>query len=207
MAKLINQYGFTLSNMRNFAKAAGLILLPMVLIIMQRETGSALVYLAFFLMFYREGMPGCILITAVAAVAYFVIGIRFGEVELPRHPHLGRRVCSAHHDMDIHHGHGTRLRLENQVRTSVPPCRQCRPDHCAARVRISCTLRRVVGTVSPLRVHGRLFGLAIVGPARQHLPVHSHFHHRQCRPALYRRLCSTMCSKNTSACAYKCCSA
>ena len=83
MAKLINQYGFTLSNMRNFAKAAGLILLPMALIIMQRETGSALVYLAFFLMFYREGMPGCILITAVAAVAYFVIGIRFGEVELP----------------------------------------------------------------------------------------------------------------------------
>ena len=83
VAKLINQYGFTLSNMRNFAKAAGLILLPMALIIMQRETGSALVYLAFFLMFYREGMPGCILITAVAAVAYFVIGIRFGEVELP----------------------------------------------------------------------------------------------------------------------------
>lgn len=83
VAKLINQYGFTLSNMRNFAKAAGLILLPMALIIMQRETGSALVYLAFFLMFYREGMSGCILITAVAAVAYFVIGIRFGEVELP----------------------------------------------------------------------------------------------------------------------------
>lgn len=83
VAKLIDQYGFTLDNMRNFAKAAGIILLPMVLIVLQRETGSALVYLAFFLMFYREGMPGCILFTAVAAVAYFVIGIRFGEVELP----------------------------------------------------------------------------------------------------------------------------
>ena len=83
VAKLIDQYGFTLDNMHNFAKAAGLILLPMVLIVLQRETGSALVYLAFFLMFYREGMPGCILFTAVAAVAYFVIGIRFGEVELP----------------------------------------------------------------------------------------------------------------------------
>lgn len=83
VAKLANQYGFSLNNMQNFAKAAGLILLPMLLIVMQRETGSALVYLAFFLMFYREGMPGCILFTAVAAVAYFVIGIRFGEVELP----------------------------------------------------------------------------------------------------------------------------
>ena len=83
VAKLINQYGFTLSEMRNFAKAAGLILLPMGLIVLQKETGSALVYLAFFLMFYREGMPGCILFCAVAAVAYFVVGIRFGEVLLP----------------------------------------------------------------------------------------------------------------------------
>lgn len=83
VAKLVNQYGFNLNDMRNFAKAAGLILLPMVLIVMQRETGSALVYLAFFLMFYREGMPGCILFTAVAAVVYFVVGIRFGDVPLP----------------------------------------------------------------------------------------------------------------------------
>lgn len=83
VAKMVNQYGFTLNNMRNFAKAASLVLLPMVLIVLQRETGSALVYFAFFLMFYREGMPGCILFTAVAAVAYFVIGVRFGEVEMP----------------------------------------------------------------------------------------------------------------------------
>ena len=83
VAKLINQYGFSLNITRNFVKAAGVILLPMALIIMQRETGSALVYLAFFLMFYREGMSGSILFVAVAAVAYFVIGIRFGEVEMP----------------------------------------------------------------------------------------------------------------------------
>lgn len=83
VAKLVNQYGFNLSQMRNFVKAAGLILLPMTLIVLQKETGSALVYFAFFLMFYREGMPGCILFTAVAAVAYFVVGIRFGETPLP----------------------------------------------------------------------------------------------------------------------------
>lgn len=83
VAKMVDQYGFTLDNMRNFAKAAVLVLLPMVLIVMQRETGSALIYLAFFLMFYREGMPGCILFTAVAAVIYFVVGIRYGDVEMP----------------------------------------------------------------------------------------------------------------------------
>ena len=83
IAKLINQYGFTLNKMRNFVKAAGMILLPMVLIIMQKETGSALVYSAFFLMFYREGMPGCFLFAAVAFVAYFVVGIRYSEDLLP----------------------------------------------------------------------------------------------------------------------------
>ncbi len=79
LAKLINQYGFTLSNTRQFMQAVGIVLLPMVLIIMQRETGSALVFCAFFLMFYREGMPGSILFVAAAAVAYFVIGIRYAE--------------------------------------------------------------------------------------------------------------------------------
>ena len=52
----------------------------MVCIVLQRETGSALVYLAFFLMFYREGMPGSILFTGVAMMVYFVVGIRFAEV-------------------------------------------------------------------------------------------------------------------------------
>ena len=46
---------------------------------LQRETGSALVYMAFFLMFYREGMTGSVLFTGVAMVLYFVIGIRFAE--------------------------------------------------------------------------------------------------------------------------------
>ena len=59
------------------------ILLPMLLIILQRETGSALVYLAFFLMLYREGMPGVVLFAGLCAVIYFVVGIRFGDTPLP----------------------------------------------------------------------------------------------------------------------------
>ena len=51
---------------------------------MQRETGSALVYLAFFLMFYREGMPGCFLFGGIAAVIYFVVGVRFSTMLLPQ---------------------------------------------------------------------------------------------------------------------------
>ena len=64
------------------ALAVAIVVLPMLFIVAQKETGSALVYLSFFLMFYREGMPGSVLFTGVAMVIYFVVGIRFEEVML-----------------------------------------------------------------------------------------------------------------------------
>lgn len=87
IAKVIGTYGFNLSRWRDFILSVFLILLPMCLIIMQKETGSALVYLGFFLMLYREGMPGSILFTGISAVAYFVIGVRFAENEFWQIPH------------------------------------------------------------------------------------------------------------------------
>ncbi len=86
LAKFMSAYGFTIHNWRNACILAFLILLPMGLIIMQRETGSALVYLAFFLMLYREGMPGVVLFSGICAVVYFVVGIRFGETPLGETP-------------------------------------------------------------------------------------------------------------------------
>jgi rod shape determining protein RodA len=93
LAKMMSVYGFTLDRGKNFIRAVALILLPMLLIIMQKETGSALVYAAFFLVLYREGMSGAILFTGVAAVIYFVVGIRYGEELLWDTPtSIGRSV-------------------------------------------------------------------------------------------------------------------
>ena len=82
VSKLMNTYGFDIHNWKHFAAACAVVLLPMVCIVGQRETGSALVYLSFFLMFYREGMPGSILFTALAMVIYFVVGIKYEAVML-----------------------------------------------------------------------------------------------------------------------------
>ena len=57
LAKFIGTYGFVMGELKKSVPVFILILLPMLLIVLQRETGSALVYLAFFLMLYREGMP------------------------------------------------------------------------------------------------------------------------------------------------------
>ncbi|MCM1079405.1 MAG: rod shape-determining protein RodA [Bacteroidales bacterium] len=82
VSKLMSTYGFNIRRNKDFMLACAVIVAPMLLIIGQRETGSALVYSAFFLMLYREGMPGSILFTGVAMVIYFVIGIRYEETEL-----------------------------------------------------------------------------------------------------------------------------
>ena len=80
LAKVMSIYGYSIQKWQHFAAALGIIVVPMLFIVLQHETGSALVYLAFFLMFYREGMPGSILFTGVAMVFYFVVGIRYADV-------------------------------------------------------------------------------------------------------------------------------
>lgn len=86
LAKFMNAYGFTIKNWRNALTLLFLILLPMGLIVAQKETGSALVYLSFFLMLYREGMPGVVLFSGICAVLYFVVGIRYQEVMMSDTP-------------------------------------------------------------------------------------------------------------------------
>ena len=82
LAKVMSTYGFDVRNWRDFIICVALIVIPMGLIVMQKETGSALVYSALFLMLYREGMPGCLLFTAISAVVYFVVGVRYADVPL-----------------------------------------------------------------------------------------------------------------------------
>ena len=82
ISKLMSTYGFDLNKWRDLAIACGIIIFPMLLIIGQKETGSALVYSAFFLMLYREGMSGSFLFTGLAMIIYFVVGIRFADVQL-----------------------------------------------------------------------------------------------------------------------------
>ena len=80
LAKLMSIYGYDIHKWKHFVAALVIIILPMIFIVLQHETGSALVYTAFFLMLYREGMPGSVLLTGVAMVVYFVVGIRYADV-------------------------------------------------------------------------------------------------------------------------------
>lgn len=86
LAKYASSYSFSLKRRKCALIVAGIILLPMLLIIGQREMGSALVFLAFSFVLYREGMSGAILFVGVCMVLYFVLGIRFGETYIADTP-------------------------------------------------------------------------------------------------------------------------
>ena len=86
LGKLMDKYGFSIKKTKDIGIAIALILFPMILIICQKETGSALVYFAFFLMLYREGMTGSLLFCGFACVVYFVVGMKFSEEYIPLMP-------------------------------------------------------------------------------------------------------------------------
>ncbi len=84
VAKYMGRYDYKVRTWRNLIVPFALIGVPaLIIMILQKETGSALVFAAFLLVFYRQGMSGYVLWTGVAAVALFIISIRWGGNELP----------------------------------------------------------------------------------------------------------------------------
>lgn len=65
MAKFLGTYGIKFKGRKNVGIALGIFLLPMAIILAQNDTGSALVFTAFFLVLYREGLPGYLLLSAL----------------------------------------------------------------------------------------------------------------------------------------------
>ena len=93
LARFIDRYEFNIDRLKDILKAAAIFLIPMILIVMQNETGSALVYLAFLLVLYREGMSGNVLLIGFCAVLFFILGIKFGAVSFSGQPYsVGKLV-------------------------------------------------------------------------------------------------------------------
>ena len=80
LAKLFAGYNFALNAQPiNYVKALAIIFVPVLLILLQNETGSALAYMALFFVLYREGMSGLILFAAGLAVVVFVVAVKYTE--------------------------------------------------------------------------------------------------------------------------------
>ena len=84
VAKYMSRYGYRVRDLRDLLVPFAIIAVPMLIIMVaQRDTGSALVFLSFLLVFYREGMSGYVLLWGVFSILLFIIVIRFGGVAVP----------------------------------------------------------------------------------------------------------------------------
>jgi rod shape determining protein RodA len=72
LAKYLSRIETDFTKLRSQLIAAGLVLLPAVITIMQSETGLALVYFSFFLVMYREGLPSAVLVIGFSLAALVI---------------------------------------------------------------------------------------------------------------------------------------
>lgn len=73
IAKFLSNPNLKFEQLQNRAIAIAFFAFPALIIIAQNETGSALVFGSFFLVLYREGLPGWILMSGVVIAILFVI--------------------------------------------------------------------------------------------------------------------------------------
>ncbi len=71
-ARYMSRFNYSPRRMHDVVRSFAIIMLPALIIIAQHDTGSAIVFSAFMVVFYREGMNGWIFAYAVAAALVFV---------------------------------------------------------------------------------------------------------------------------------------
>lgn len=73
LAYVMSRAGFRLTRTKDFLTVAVIIILPMLIILAESETGSALVYVGLIFMLYREGLSGWLLAMIGLAILIFIL--------------------------------------------------------------------------------------------------------------------------------------
>ena len=82
LAKYMSKVGFKLTHFNDIFITTCIILIPPLLIIIQGDTGTALVYGAFVIVLYREGLNPAIIVIGLIAIALFVLTLIFEQTTL-----------------------------------------------------------------------------------------------------------------------------
>lgn len=81
IAKYMGRYGYRVESWKDLVVPCVMIVVPMVIImVLQKETGSALVFAAFLLPLYRQGMTGKIMGGGVVLIIVFVVVLKLGWI-------------------------------------------------------------------------------------------------------------------------------
>lgn len=77
VANVMSRHGFKIMRFSSLLQLGILLFIPAALIILQNDTGSALVYSSFILAMYREGLHGSILLLCFVTVALFILTLLY----------------------------------------------------------------------------------------------------------------------------------
>ncbi|MCZ8353289.1 MAG: rod shape-determining protein RodA [Cyclobacteriaceae bacterium] len=75
VAKFVGTIGFRMDNLRNQMILFAMIGIPMVLILAQKDTGTALVFTSFMVVFYREGMSPFLILVGIGCAIIFILAL------------------------------------------------------------------------------------------------------------------------------------
>ena len=75
LARYMSSYGFKLEKFKSIVVISLIILMPAAFIVIQNDTGSALVYLSFVLVLYREGLSGVVLFFGTLVAILFILAL------------------------------------------------------------------------------------------------------------------------------------
>ncbi|MCK5170197.1 MAG: rod shape-determining protein RodA, partial [Bacteroidales bacterium] len=75
LARYLSSFNVQINTLKSYLRVAAIILIPSLLILLQNDTGSALVYFVFILVLYREGISESILLLGIFVVILFVLAL------------------------------------------------------------------------------------------------------------------------------------
>ena len=73
IARVLSRFGFSFNKRMDFIRAGFIVVTPLLLILLQNDTGSALVYAVFILVFYREGLSPYVLVFGLIAAVVAIL--------------------------------------------------------------------------------------------------------------------------------------
>jgi rod shape determining protein RodA len=82
LASYMNTYGFKLQTFKSLIIISAIIFGPAALILLQNDTGSALVYFSFILVLYREGLSGVVLFFGTLLILLFILALIISNLVL-----------------------------------------------------------------------------------------------------------------------------
>lgn len=82
IAKYLSTLNVDMRQLKTRVVSIVILAVPAMLILLQNDTGSALVYFAFVLVLFREGISGAIIVLGVVMAILFILTLLFGEIYL-----------------------------------------------------------------------------------------------------------------------------